>query len=61
MQQAKLGGTGRFAFSWRVFASWDYAIIDPKKVRNKQKQHGIGLKEALFDANKEEDYSTRAT
>lgn len=56
----KVAGEGQYIFSWRIFASWDYAVTDPKRATSKMKQNGIALKEALFEASKVEDTSSKA-
>ncbi len=58
VQKANIGG--QFIFSWKVFASWDYAVTDPTTAKLKLKQHAIALKELLFEAREaEEEVSLR--
>lgn len=44
-----------FLLSWKVFASWDFAITSSKMAKEKRKQITITLKEAIMEAKKEED------
>lgn len=50
-----MGGAGQYTFSWRVFTSWDFTITENKTAKIKMKQHGIGMKEALFEASKKKE------
>lgn len=55
VQRSKVGGAGQYTFSWRVFTSWDFTITENKTAKIKMKQHGIGMKEALFEASKKKE------
>lgn len=58
--RSTLGRGGQYTLAWRVFAGWDYAITDNKTAAIKMKQHGIALKEMLFEITKEKDKSESA-
>ena len=53
VQRSSLGE--HYAFAWRVFTSWDYAVTDVKSVEIRRKNHAISLREALFEVGKEMD------
>ena len=49
----------QYSFTWKVFASWDFAITDPRTATAKQKQITIALKETIVEAKKKEDPGLR--
>ncbi len=55
LKSIKVANAGEhFLFSWKVFASWDFAITSSNLAAGMRKKIGISLKETIAEAKKQE-------